>query len=368
MKTYLSTVGRLSRIFTRAFFRDKIALFFTLVFPLIFLLVFGSLNRNDRGISFDVAIINTSTTEFSKEFASQLKQNDFVKVDEEIIALEDARERMSRGELDTILYLPQNFGQPNDQNLPTGTAEVYFDPSNPQTGQTFATITDSILGEINQELTGQEPLFKVEQKSTDTRGLSSFDYIFAGLLGFSILSLGFFGPTNSIPSMKKEGILRRLRTTPIRTSQYVIATAASYLVAGLTSIALLFVTGVIIFDFQMQGDYLSFIALVLLGTALMFGFGLAIGGWAKNENQAAPLANLIAFPMMFLSGTFFPRFLMPEWLQTISAFLPLTPLVDGIRFIIVEGKTLMDIGPQLALIAGWLMVVYIVAFRVFRWE
>jgi ABC-2 type transport system permease protein len=72
--------------------------------------------------------------------------------------------------------------------------------------------------------------------------------------------------------------------------------------------------------------------------------------------------------MMFLSGTFFPRFLMPEWLQTISAFLPLTPLVDGIRYIIVEGQTLMDIGPQLALIAGWLAAVYVVAFRVFRWE
>lgn len=368
MKKYLSTVGRLSKLFTKAFFRDKIALFFTLVFPLIFLLVFGSLNRNDRGVSFDVAIINTSTTEFSNQFVDQVKQSDFVTVDEEVIALDDAREHMSRGELDTILYLPEDFGQPNEEGQPTGTAEVYYDPSNPQTGQTFASITDSVLGEINQQITGQEPLFVVESKSTDTRGLSSFDYIFAGLLGFSILSLGFFGPTNSIPSMKKEGILRRLRTTPIRTSQYVLGTAASYLVAGVTSIALLFVTGIVVFDFQMQGDYLSFITLVLLGTALMFGFGLAIGGWAKNENQAAPLANLIAFPMMFLSGTFFPRFLMPEWLQTVSAFLPLTPLVDGIRFIIVEGKTLVDIGPQLALIGGWLIAVYIVAFRVFRWE
>ena len=368
MNSYMHTVSRLAKLLTKAFFRDKIALFFTLIFPLIFLLVFGSLNRNNRGVSFDISIINTSTTDFSKDFGNQLKQNDFVEVDEEVIDLNSARELMSQGELDTILYLPQDFGQPNDKSQPAGKAEVYFDPSNPQTGQTFASITESILGEIDQQLTGQQPLFNVEQKSTDTRGLSSFDYIFAGLLGFSILSLGFFGPTNSIPSMKKEGILRRLRTTPIRTSQYVIGTAVSYLVAGLTSIALLFVVGVLMFDFQMQGDYLSFVALVLSGTTLMFGFGLAIGGWAKNENQAAPLANLMAFPMMFLSGTFFPRFLMPEWLQSISAALPLTPLVDGIRFIIVEGQTLMDIGPQLALIAGWLVVVYVVAFRVFRWE
>lgn len=368
MKTYFSTVLRLSRLMTKAFFRDKIALFFTLIFPLIFLFVFGSLNRNDRGVSFDVAIINHSTTDFSKSLEVELKANEFVKVKEDVIALDNAIERMSRGELDTILLLPIDFGVTSERGQPTGKAQVYYDPSNPQTGQTFASIIEGVFGDINQELTGQAPLFTVERKSTDTRGLSSFDYVFAGLLGFSVLSLGFFGPTNSIPSMKKEGILRRLRSTPIRTSQFVISTAISYLVAGLTSIGLMFLVGLFLFNFQMQGDYLSFATLIMLGTMLMFGFGLAIGGWAKNENQAAPLANLTAFPMMFLSGTFFPRFLMPEWLQSIAYFLPLTPLVDGVRFIIVEGKTIFDIGPQLGLIGAWLILIYVIAFRVFRWE
>ncbi len=101
---------------------------------------------------------------------------------------------------------------------------------------------------------------------------------------------------------------------------------------------------------------------------MTFGFGLAIGGWAKNENQAAPLTQLVFFPMIFLTGIFFPRFLMPEWLQNISALLPLTPVADGIRFIIVEGKTLFDLGPQLGLIALWTVVIYAIAFRVFRWE
>jgi ABC-2 type transport system permease protein len=95
---------------------------------------------------------------------------------------------------------------------------------------------------------------------------------------------------------------------------------------------------------------------------------LAIGGWAKNERQAAPLANIVVFPMLFLSGTFFPRFLMPEWLQTLSNYLPLTPVIDGLRMIITEGKSLLEIGPQIALLAVWMVVIYIIAFRVFRWE
>jgi ABC-2 type transport system permease protein len=72
--------------------------------------------------------------------------------------------------------------------------------------------------------------------------------------------------------------------------------------------------------------------------------------------------------MLFLSGTFFPRFAMPEWLQQVSAFLPLTPIIDGIRMIATEGKHLWEIGPQIGLIAIWAVIIYAIAFRVFRWE
>lgn len=72
--------------------------------------------------------------------------------------------------------------------------------------------------------------------------------------------------------------------------------------------------------------------------------------------------------MMFLSGTFFPRFLMPEWLQQVSGFLPLTPVIDGIRLISTEGKSLIDIAPQIGLIGVWMVVIYVIAFKVFRWE
>lgn len=367
MKRYADTIISLARMLTVRFFRDKVAMFFTFIFPLIFLLVFGALNRNDSGVNFDVIVIDQAQSEFSTQFVDQMKQTDFV---EEVAAdsLDDAKEQMSRGEADTILLLPEDFGAPNNDGQPAGNAVVFFSPTSAQTGQTFASITDSVLSEISQEITGQQPLFTVEQRSTDTKGLSSFDYIFAGLLGFSILSLGFFGPTNSLPSMKKEGILRRLRTTPLRTSQFVLGNTLNYLFIGLITVALLFVVGVLLFDFQMQGSYVYFALISALGIIMMFGFGLAVGGWAKNENQAAPLTNLIAFPMMFLSGVFFPRFLMPEWLQSISGLLPLTPLIDGIRFIIVESKTLVEIAPQLALIGIWTIIIYIIAFRVFRWE
>jgi ABC-2 type transport system permease protein len=116
------------------------------------------------------------------------------------------------------------------------------------------------------------------------------------------------------------------------------------------------------------GNPLELLIWLVLSIVMLLGIGLSIGGWAKNERQSAPLSNLVTFPMLFLSGTFFPRFLMPEWLQNVSAFLPLTPVIDGIRLMATEGKHIIDLLPQLGLILGWIVVIYFIAFKVFRWE
>ena len=130
----------------------------------------------------------------------------------------------------------------------------------------------------------------------------------------------------------------------------------------------MFVVAISAFNLQMVGNWLELSVFLVFSIIMILGIGLAIGGWAKNERQVAPLANIIVFPMMFLSGTFLPRFLMPEWVQTISGFLPLTPVIDGIRLIANEGKHFIDILPQIGLIGAWMIVIYLVAFKVFRWE
>jgi len=137
---------------------------------------------------------------------------------------------------------------------------------------------------------------------------------------------------------------------------------------GIASLALMFIVAITMFDLNVVGNWFELIIFLMLSIIMILGIGLALGGWAKNERQVAPLANIIVFPMMFLSGTFFPRFLMPEWVQNISGLLPLTPVIDGIRLIANEGKHFIDILPQIGLIGAWMIVIYLIAFRVFRWE
>ncbi|TWP17437.1 ABC transporter permease [TM7 phylum sp. oral taxon 352] len=106
---------------------------------------------------------------------------------------------------------------------------------------------------------------------------------------------------------------------------------------------------------------ISIILLVLAAFCL-------IAGLSENEDQSSSLSNLISFPMMFLSGTFFPLYLFPEWLRSVAQFIPITPVTDGFRLIMTEHASFMEVLPQLGIIAAWTFAVYFLAIKLFRWE
>lgn len=348
-------------------FRDKTAIFFTFLFPLIFLFVFGGISGRS-GTKFNVALINDSSSQYAKDFQKQAKDDAVLKISNKATTLEKAKESMTRGQLDATIYLPANFGTlVNGQ--PAGQAEVLFSQNGAQAGQAVqGYVQTKYFTSVNAKLVGLSTPFLAVPKQLNNKSLSSFDYTFAGLLGFAILGAGIFGPINVFPELKKMGILRRLHTTPLRVWQYFMSVMLGNAVVGLMSTGLMFIVAMTLFHLKVVGNYFELAAFLILSIVLILGIGLSIGGWAKNERQAAPLANIIVFPMMFLSGTFFPRFLMPQWLQNVTGFFPLTPVIDGARLIATEGKGLLDLGPQLGIMAVWMIVVYFIAFRVFRWE
>jgi ABC-2 type transport system permease protein len=362
----LKTVWSMARAFTTRFFRDKTALFFTFLFPLIFLFVFGNIFGKNSGPSFTIALINQSQTEFSKQFVEEFKKGDVFKVQEDV-DFDTAKEKLGRGELDGIIELPTDFGEVVG-DTPSGKVITYYDQGDETLASTLQAVLDAMLEGINSQYIKVIPPFSLEAKPLQTANLTRFDYTFAGLIGFSLLSMAIFSMSEGFTADKKTGSLRRMQVAPIRPWQLILATAMNRIFIGLLTVVLMFVVGLVVFDFNMRGDYFTFFIFTVIATTCLFGFGMAIAGRARDANQAAPLSNLISFPMMFLSGVFFPTFLMPDMLQKVTVFIPLTPVVDGLRLILTEGKTIFELGPQLAIIAGWTLIIYAVAFRVFRWE
>jgi len=370
MKKTLFTVYVFSRLNTKRFFRDRLALFFGILFPLIFLFVFGGISGgNNSTPTINIALLNESKSPFAASFEKQLNNVKLFKVDKTIHSLSTANNKMQKGQLDGTVVLPPDFGTKKaSQQYPSGQAQVVYTQNNQTAGQAITSGLSDAFKVINSALTKAPQPFSAVAKPTTNKSLTSFDYTFAGLLGFSIVGMGIFGPINVFPELKKQGILRRLHTTPLKVWQYFLSTMVSQALIGLISLAVMFLVAISVFHLKVVGNYFEIALFLVYSIVMILGIGLAIGGWAKNERQAAPLSNIVVFPMLFLSGTFFPRFAMPEWLQHVSAVLPLTPVIDGIRLLTTEGKHLVDLGAQLGLMGIWLIVIYIVAFRVFRWE
>ena len=369
MKKALLPVLTFARIDVKRLFRDKVGIFFVFIFPLIFLVIFGSIFNGNDDVSFRIALLNESKTQFASQFVKEIKDNKVLKVDDEISTIEAAKEKMNRGQLEATIILPSDFGvQQEGKQFPSGQARVLYDQSNEQAGQTLSSVMSDVFKEINQKLVPTETPFSARAESTATKGLTRFDYTFSGILGFTLLSLGIFGPTTVFPRLKQKGVLRRYHTTTLKVWQYFTGNVISNGIIGMIAVAFMFTAALLFFDLNMRGSYFTLASVVLLGTTMLFGIGLSLGGWAKNENQAAPMAQLVTLPMMFLSGVFFPTFLMPEILQNITKFIPLTPIIDSVRLIITENASFADLAPQFAVMAVWTVVIYFIAFKVFRWE
>ncbi len=372
------------------FFRDKVYIFFMFILPVMFLLIFGMMYSNNSFSAIKATIFNNSSSELAANLEKAITEGE-EKLIEKVDAsdLTDAEERLIRGEISAIITFPENFGTPAEVTpcnpllshtpcdldttnpqpaLPGGEISVLYSKSTEQAGQTISSIINGMATEINYQMLGTQPAITVKSEALTREGLNTFDYVFAGLLGYTILTIGLTGVANLLPGDKESGATKRLRATTISASQLILSYALTFLLVGIISFAIMIAIGLFVFNFQMRGNWLTFAAFSSIGTIMMLGFGLFVGGWAKNEAQASALANLFMFPMMFLSGVFFPMFMMPEFVQNISKFIPLTPIVDGIRLIITENYGLFDLLPQLGVIGVWTIIIYAIAIRTFRWE
>lgn len=373
MKNYWMGVWGQVRALRKRFLRDKTSLFFTFLFPLIFLLVFGTVFGGNDDVNLDVAIVNYSETDFAKEFEKGLreaKNSSFGVVEAKEMSV--AREKMKRGEIVGIVELSKEFGEVKDLPgfglRPQGEIKVLFAKGSERAGNLAVAVMKQVADEINKKMGQPEPPLKVESEAVGEASMHNFDYVFTGLLAFSLMSMGVFGLANAMPTEKQKGAYRRLRAAPFTAGQLIIANAIHYLTTALVSAVMMLIVGVLVYKLNISWNWLIFLPFILLSAIMMVGFGLLVGSWAKNENQSAPLSNLVSFPMMFLSGVFFPSFMFPDWLKTISQFVPMTPVVEGFRMIMSERVGFMTVLPQFGLVAMWTVIIYVAAIKLFRWE
>ncbi len=350
----------------KMYFRNRSAMFFSLFFPIMFIVIFGLLFQNTTS-SFKIDITNRSNTELSKQFESALKKIPAFKV--KSVSEEQAAKDLNKNDTDLAVTIPPEFGQIRD-GRPAPTAVIArYNEARPQNGQAAGQIIQQLAGRFNDQITGAPQIVTVEAKGVKTKNLSYIDFLLPGMVALSIMQLGIFSVAFGFISYKTTGMLRRLQATPIHPGNFLAAQGMTRLVMAVVQTILLAGIGVWFFGFHLSpASWLPFLVLALIGSAVFMAIGFAIAGWAKNEDQAAPVAQIIQFPMMFLSGTFFPRDSFPPTLQYITDYLPLTYLADALRHVANDGASLWVIRDDLLGLIVWGIISSYAAIRLFRWE
>jgi ABC-2 type transport system permease protein len=351
----------------KMFVRNRTALFFSLFLPLVIMLIFGVLNF-EGSTSIALGVVDEAGTDASAGLVDGLGEYDYLEITTgdraiELAALED-------GDRDFVLVIPAGFAP----QLGADTGLVAYastsDPGQAQVGQGL--LQQAVAGALARGTGAPLPpgggfAAPVSFESVASRDLGYIDFLVPGIVGMTVMQLGLFGVAFGFVQLKRTGALRRLFATPTPPAYFLSAQVASRVVLGYVQVTILVGIG-IWFGLQMFGSWLVFAAIIGLALLIFLAVGFGVAGWAKNEDQAAPVANLISLPMLFLSGVFFPRDAMPEFLRGITQFMPLTYVNEALRGVMNEGATFVDLGPQLLGMAVWAVITFVIAVRLFKWE
>jgi ABC-2 type transport system permease protein len=191
-----------------------------------------------------------------------------------------------------------------------------------------------------------------------------------GIAVFAVAISCYQGLIILVANLRDQGILKRVRGTPLPPWIYITALLSSAILAGVRSVVLMFVVAVPAFDFHIYPKLLPAAAItLLLGGAAISAIGLVISGFVDRPESAQPIAGLTFFPILFVSGVFYPLETGPQWLQTVAHIFPLSHLAQGFEECFSPHTTGWGFSAQhLAVLAAWWVGATLLAVRNFRWE
>lgn len=229
-------------------------------------------------------------------------------------------------------------------------------------------IFSSFVSEANISASGQPATYRLVTQQVEDESLESIQYVTPGLLGWAIALNATFGSAMTLVQWRTTRLLRRLRLAPVSTTSIVVARIGVSVGIALVQTALFLGLGVLGFGLQLTDSWWMAVPILLCGTLAFMALGLLAGAVSKTAEGASGFANFITLPMAFLSGSFIPLEVAPDWIQTVSTVLPLRYLNEGMLDVLVRGE-----GPAAALAPMGVLLLFalvlgVIATRTFRWD
>ena len=348
----------------KSFSRDRAALFWTLAFPLIFVILFGSIFSGGNR-AWTIGFVDLDQTPASTALKSAFGSIPNVKLVDGSEA--DLLARMRKGDVSPVIVVPAGYSESVAARRAPAALTVYTDPTQSAADAQTRQLVGFVLSAVNQAATGLPPAVEPSFQAIQTNDLTFISYVVPSILGMSLMQLGVFAAVPLVADRQKL-ILKRLQATPLRRWQLVGSNVLMRLLIAVVQTVIIVSVGSLAFHVQIAGSWLVIGALILLGSLAFIALGYVIASFASTEEAANGMTSVVQFPLMFLSGTFFPIDAMPDALRTVARALPLTYLSDGLRQVMVDGTPFSPLWVCFAVLIAWLVVCFGIAARYFKWQ
>jgi ABC-2 type transport system permease protein len=352
------------------FYREKTTMFFTFAFPIILILVFGTIFMSQDSMEYRLSVQDLDQTKSSAESVKTLAGKGKFKITIVDPAV-DATKYVRDSKVNLVLVIPKGYEKSlvrrmmfKDYNSSVTITYIY-DPSSSSVN-TKKEILNAVLAGINQGMSGTPPFIRSAERSILTRKYRFIEFFVPGIIAMSIMTLSLFGTVDSDTELRQKGVIRKLSTTPITHTDWILSNVLYHFILAVISTILMLLVSYAVFDVSLHIDaWLP--AFVLLDVFAFVGTGMILTRFVKEAQSAAAASNAISYPMMFLSGSFFPIELMPVFLQKIARTLPLFYVNEGLRASMVFQDNMAALRSS-AIIGVYAAVVFILGIMATRWE
>ncbi|MGE3807414.1 MAG: ABC transporter permease [Gemmataceae bacterium] len=344
-----SPLGQLVIARLREFYREPEAVFWVYGFPILMTVALGIAFRNQP---VEKVAVDVQQGPGAEQLVAILKGHD--KFDVELNDAETALRRW-RSAQTSVVVTPLEGSTPRYRYL--------FYPTRSE-----SVLARNLVDNALQQAAGRTDKIEVVEEKLEAPGSRYIDFLVPGLLGMSLMGGGLWGVGFVIVDMRIRKLLKRFLATPMKRRDFLAAIMISRLCFMIPEVLILLVFAWLAFDVVVRGSLLVVIVLILLGAFTFSGVGLLVASRAKTVETVSGLMNLVMLPMWMLSGIFFSSERFPDVVQPAIKLLPLTPLIDALRSVMLEGEPLVVQLPRLGILLAWGVITFVLALRWFRWN
>jgi ABC-type multidrug transport system permease subunit len=342
----------------REFLREKEAVFWVFVFPVLLAFALGIAFRNTAPERIPVAVAGDGPRVAAMVEAlgrSELVQPIAMSPDEAGVALRTGR---------VGLMVRPAPGQAEAPAAGVGTSFDYrFDPTRPESVTARLAVNDAL-----ERAAGRTDVVEATEQTVVEPGARYIDFLIPGLIGMNLMGSGLWGLGFTVVNARTRKVLKRLAATPMRRSHFLLSFMLSRLIFLALEVVAVLGFAWLAFGVTVQGSLFDLFAVALIGALSFAGLGLLIAARPQTIEGVSGLMNLVMLPMWLLSGTFFSAERFPDALQPFIKALPLTALNDSLRSVMNEGAPLAASWPEVLILVVWGVVSFVLALRLFRWQ